>query len=300
MTDLVQSAYLLGRTIGKLAPPYGGSDQAFGATRLDKNQLENADFSHCTFVNISFKEVTLRNSSFLNCVYIGCYFRRADLVNSKFIGCKFIDCNFNHIAIRSCDFRHSTFHACQLPFSELRHSLPSEPNLREELARNLSLESSRLGLSIEARHYRMTEIRAREAHLKAAIMSESKWYKEHFDLFARASAFIQLALSLANRWLWGYGERAWVLIRNLILLGAVIFPLIFWIFREGFVHATRSEIGLLDTFFFSLQNILPTGVQSEITAVAPVARLAAGLEGFFGVVAIALFASYVFRWSLHR
>ncbi|GKS64254.1 hypothetical protein YTPLAS72_15580 [Nitrospira sp.] len=131
-------------------------------------------------------------------------------------------------------------------------------------------------------------------------MSESKWYKEHFDLFARASAFIQLALSLVNRWLWGYGERAWVLIRNLILLGAVIFPLIFWMFREGFVHATRSEIGLLDTFFFSLQNILPTGVQSEITAVAPVARLAAGLEGFLGVVAIALFASYVFRWSLHR
>ena len=119
------------------------------------------------------------------------------------MGCKFLDCNFSHIAIKSCDFRHSLFKDCQLPFAEMRHSFPPEPNLREELARNLALASSQLGLSSEARQYRMEEIRAREAHLRAAIVAESQWYREHFDAFARVRAAAQLSASLGNRWLWG-------------------------------------------------------------------------------------------------
>jgi hypothetical protein len=125
-------------------------------------------------------------------------------------------------------------------------------------------------------------------------------YKEHFDGFARVRALAQLSLSLANRWLWGYGERALVLVRNLLLLGVIVFPLMFWVSREGLLHATRSEITIWDALYFSLQNILPTGIQSEVTAVGTFVRICAGIEAFFGVVAVALFASYVFRWSLHR
>lgn len=51
----------------------------------------------------------------------------------------------------------------------MRYSLPQEPNIREELARNLALESSHLGLGSEARAYRLEEIRAREEHLLGAI-----------------------------------------------------------------------------------------------------------------------------------
>ncbi|MBI4527734.1 MAG: pentapeptide repeat-containing protein [Deltaproteobacteria bacterium] len=300
MLELDPSAYVLGRPTGNLADPYLGTDLTFGGARLDGLRIEKADFTHCTFANISFKEVVLNSSSFLNCVFVGCYFRRAEVIGSRFIGCKFLDCNFSHIAIKSCDFRHSSFRACQLPFAEIRYSLPSEPNLLEELARNLALESSRLGLSSEARQYRMTEIRAREAHLRAAISGESQWYREHFDGFARVRAIAQLSVSLGNRWLWGYGERARILVRNFLVLGLLIFPVAFWLVRDGLVHTRGSDIRAIDVVYFSLQNILPAGVESGVRAVGPIPRMIAGLEALFGVVAVALFASYVFRWSLHR
>lgn len=187
-----------------------------------------------------------------------------------------------------------------MPFSEFRHSFPSEPNLREELARNLALESSRLGLSSEARQFRMTEIQAGEAHLLAAIWGESTWYREHFDGFARVKAATQLSLSFGNRWLWGYGERAWVLVRNLLFFGLFFFPFLLFLLRDGLAHSLRKEIGFEDVLYFSLQNILPGGIQSGVTAVGLAARIVSGLESVLGVVAIALFASYVFRWSLHR
>jgi hypothetical protein len=74
----------------------------------------------------------------------------------------------------------------------------------------------------------------------------------------------------------------------------------FWLLREGLINATRSDIRPWDALYFSLQNILPAGIESGVTAVGIAARMVAGLEAFFGVVAVALFASYVFRWSLHR
>lgn len=300
MADTDLSAYLLGRQNGVLTAPYKGRDLAFGAVRLDGQQINGGDFSHCTFANISFKQVVLCDTSFLNCLFIGCYFRRAELRNSRFVGCRFIDCNFGHIAVKSCDFKHSSFHGCQMPFSEFRHSFPPEPNLREELARNLALESSRLGLSSEARQFRMAEIQACEANLLAAIKGDSTWYKEHFDGFARARSATQLILSLGNRWLWGYGERAWVLVRNLLILGLLVFPSLLFLLRDGLTHSIRAEIGFQDVLFFSLQNILPGGIQSGVTAIGFAARMVSGLESVLGVVALALFASYVFRWSLHR
>lgn len=207
MSDpIILSSYQLGRPLSELTDPFQDQDKAFAAQRLDGRRVEGASFQHCTFANLSFKEATLQAGTFLNCVFIGCYFRRAQLINCRFTGCHFFDCNFAHVAVNGCDFRFSVFRGCQISFSEMVFSLPSEPNLREELARNLALESSRLGLSQESRSYRMTEIKAHEEHLKAAFLGSSQWYREHFDTLRRAWAFSQWFLSLLNRWLWGYGE----------------------------------------------------------------------------------------------
>lgn len=300
MADDAIAAYFLGRPVGDLREPYRDSDRAFGGMRLDEKTVRNGDFSHCTFANVSFKGVVLQSSTFLDCVFIGCYFRRAELDNSTFVGCRFIDCNFSHVAIKSSDFRHSSFRGCQVSFSELLHSLPSEPNLREDLARNLSLESSRLGLSGEARKYRMEEIRAREENLRSAILGRSQWYRQHFDGLARAQALVQLLLSLLNRWLWGYGERIRTLVRNLLVAALLAFPLLFYLFRDGLTHISKASVGPWDLLYFSLENVIPAGIDSGVQAVELAPRILAGVESVFGVVAIALFASYVFRWSLHR
>ena len=295
MTD-----YTLGRTLIPLKRPYRARDRAFAAARLDDLTIQEGDFRHCTFVNISFKAAVIKSSSFVDCIFVGCYFRRAELAGSSFVGCRFVDCNFSHVAIKSTSFNYCTFRACQLPFDELAHSLPREPNIREALARNLYVESSRLGLASDARKYRMAEIRAREDHLAQAIYSRSTWYQEHFDTVGRVRAAAQLASSLVNRWLWGYGERAWILTRNAILLAVAVFPAAYLALSAGFVKADGGPVNAVDALVFSLVTMIPGGIDREIQPVDSVPRALAIIQSLVGLIMIALFASHIFRWSLHR
>ena len=297
MSDL--STYHLGRQSSDFSPPYRGQDKVYGGLRLDGATVDKAHIEHCTFSNVSFKNVTL-SGHFVDCVFIGCYFRRTRLVNSQFVGCRFFECKFARATIEACSFRFSSFRDCQIPFDELFHSLPSEPNIREELTRNLSLASSRLGLSSEARKYRMAEIKAREEHLLAAFLGESRWYSDHFETLQRVRAFGQWLLSLLNRWLWGYGEKSSVLIRNLLLISFLLFPGLFYLLRSQLRPSTDRDMTLWDTIYFSLENVTPGGIVSGVIAEGNAVRFLAGLESILGVTALALFASYILRWSLHR
>ncbi len=296
----MSAAYLCGKQVAALSCPFQGHDCVFGSAQLDEQEIKQGSFERCTFANISFKKAVVRNTEFQHCVFVACYFRRAELTDCKFVGCRFVDCNFNYIALRSCDFRYAIFSGCQLSFDELQHCLPSEPNLREDLARNLSLESSRLGLAAEARRYRMAEIRAREENLRAAVLGQSSWYREHYDPVARGIALGGLILSLMNRWLWGYGQRSWVLVLNLAIAGFGIFPVIFYLLRLGLQKTSMEAVTVPDLFYFSFENMLPTGIHSGISAVSLWTRIAAGTEAVIGIVAFALFASYIYRWSVHR
>ena len=294
------SAYSLGRAFEELIDPYKGQDLVSGGQRLDDQKILHADYKHCTFVNHSFLKTKIQNGNFLNCIFIGCYFRRGELQNTRFIGCRFIDCNFSHISLKSCDFKYSVFHGCQLPFDEFVHCLPSEHNLREEITRNLAIESSNLGLAREARSYRMKKIRAHEQHLRAAVRGSSKWYQEHYDYLRRGIALVQLLFSFLNRYLWGYGERSWVLVINLLIVSLIIFPVPFYLLRDQLSHASYGAPGIMKIILFSFENIIPGGNICDVVAVGSTVRVLAGIESIIGVISIALFASYIFRWSLHR
>ncbi len=297
---MTSAAYLVGRPTAPLEAPFSGTDKVFAGHRLDGQIIERGNFSHCTFANISFKEVTLNDVSFLDCVFLGCYFRQTDIQGTRFIGCRFVDCDFPKVAIRGCDFSYSKFRTCFIPFSELEHSLPQEPNLREDLARNLAVETASLGFPREARAYRMCQIRAREEHLKAAVKGASRWYRDHYDIPRRIGAALGLFGSVVNRYLWGYGQRLRVLVCNFVLLGLVVFPLVFYSLRSELKKMTGSEIGPLDIIYFSLQNMLPAGMDSAIRANSALTRGLVGLESLIAVIFAGLFVSYLFRSILHR
>ena len=300
MPENALSVYAIGREVTPLGSPFEATDAAFGSKRLDELEIKDARFRHCTFANVSFKESVIQKAEFMDCVFVRCYFRRATFNNSQFIGCQFTDCHFGKVTIRSTQFTHSTFERCQIPFDELQYNLPPEPNLREELARRLYLESARLGLGGEARKYRVAEMKAREANLRAAVAGRSQWYREHFDGLARWRAAAQLVLSLLNRYLWGYGQQAWTLLRNVVALSLIAFPLFFYVVRTELSGPDGATVGFSDILYFSLDNMVPSDIGSGTTAAGLAARLLAGAESAFGLLALALFASHMFRWSLHR
>ena len=300
MLDSQPSAHGLGRRFARLSDVTKGSDLAFGSERRDSKILEDWHFEHCTFANVSFLESTLRNGVFLDCVFVACYFRKSTLDSSKFTGCRFIDCNFNRVSIRSSQFAYSSFQSCQIPYSELQHSLPREPNLREDLTRNLFLESRALGLSVEARDYRLAALRAREDHLRAAFTGRSDWYKRHFDCMARMYAGIRLILSRLNGLLWGYGENVRRLLLNIILASLLVFPIVFSLVSNGIVGTDGRDLTFWDYIYFSIETAFPTPLDSEVVAVSHAARFLTIVESLFGYLFIALVASHVFRWSIRR
>jgi hypothetical protein len=298
---LAATAYLLGREHKRLtAATLEGQDFLFVAERLDGIKLQRGDFAHCTFANISFKESYLTDIRFLNCTFIGCYFRRTNLKGCDFSGCRFIACDFPKVAVRSCNFRYAHFDDCFIGASEIHHSLPQEPNLREELARNLATAAANEGFFKEARAFRLLEIRAREQDLRAAALGESQWYQEHYNSLARVGAGLQFLRSVFERQVWGSGVRAVVLFRTLLIFTLAIFPLIFLLLRSQLSKGGTTAVTFADLVFFSLENMVPAKIDSGITAVSNAARFTAGIEALLGLVITGLFASYLFAWINER
>ena len=293
-------AYFLGRTQVPLSAPFKFTDRIFGGDRVDGQTIGPGSIEHCTFANVSFKKSNINSTIFNDCVFIGCYFRRAAISDCRFVGCRFFHCDFPYISIRGSDLRYSKFINCFLTYSEIQLSLPQEPNICEELCKNLAEEAAKLGHREQASLFRLREIRAREENLRAAFSGATEWYRSHYDGWRRLGAGLRFLGSVFNRWMWGYGERARVLLYNFFILGVVIFPGLFYWYREELTLRSGGDIKLLDTIYFSLSNIIPNGVESFIVPTSMTMRLCVLFESFIGLVIAGLFVSYLFRWILHR
>ena len=294
------SAYLVGREIGDWpAATAPVQDLIFAAVRKDNDTLEGLDFQHCTFANVSFKEAKVRNCRFIDCAFLGCYFRKAEMVGSIFVGCKFLNCEFPKVTVQSCDFKYSRFENCVLPFDEMEHSLPREPNLREELARGLAISADALGLQRDRRQYRLAAIQAKEEHLRAAVMSQSEWYQLHYSGLRKLTAFGQLIASYAIGMLWGHGEKPLVLIRNILLLAVLVFPLVLW-FACGLLQQSSGLLSFVDVIWLSITTFIPVDAGNVVTTTDACARIILTLESFLGLVASGLLITLLVRRMLKR
>jgi hypothetical protein len=299
--EINPATYLIGRD--KTSYPCDGDpikDRLFVAQRLDDTTMVDRRFYHCTFANISFKDVELKKCEFLDCAFLNCYFRRSQMHDCKFVGCKFYGCEFPKISVQACDFKYSRFSGCVIPYAEMEHNLPSEPNLREELTGILAHASEMLGLTKEARGYRLQSIYARENHLWAAVRAASSWYKDHYPGMRRFGALFMFLVSKANGILWGYGERWVVLLRNLLLMTFGFFPLLLWIFRKGLQSSGQSYIGIGDILWLSLGTMLPVNGITEVVATSALTRTILAAEVFCGIVIAGLFVTFLFRAVVRR
>jgi hypothetical protein len=300
---MVDSAYMIGRTIAPFQSPFLGTDQLYAATRLDRQTiatLPNGTFAHCTFANISFKQCTVEHLVFNDCVFLACYFRRAAFRDCVFRGCRFIDCDFSQVSMTGTVFRYGGFTDCFIDFNSVQLSLPPEPNLKQELTHNLSQEAAKLGFPSEARKFRLCEIRAKEEHLRLAVRGASIWYQRHYPRFRRMGAALSLVGSLSNRYMWGYGEQAWRLVANFVLLTFGVFPLIYYFSLRDSLTKNSGPIDFVDSLYFSLQNILPGAINSGVTAQAFGSRAVAEAEAWLGIMVAGLLGTYLFRWIMRR
>ena len=227
--------------------------------------MSNGSFRHCTFVNISFKDATLKALHFLDCTFVGCYFRRTTLERCNFIGCKFRDCEFPKLSLVTCRFQYTTFRGCQIPFASMHSSLPDEPNLCMDICQNLALESSKLARRDDARLYRIEVMKAREQHLLNAVRGESAWYQDHFMGFAKCRALFDCAISRLNRYLFGYGESLCVLVLNSLIGAFVLFPCLYLLTAKGFDDPAGEGHSYGIMTLFSVSKMFPVANASGIS-----------------------------------
>ncbi len=294
-------AFLLGREAGVWPQAsIAAENMLFAAEKRDGITHEAVEFAHCTFANVSFKEAQFKQCKFLNCAFLNCYFRKTLIQGSTFLGCKFITCDFPKLTVHSCDFKYSKFSECHVAFDEIEHSLPREPNLREELCHELSVASHSSGDVRDARRYRLKAIEARTEHLTAAVLGRSNWYESHYAGLRKMSAVLDLIGHWLNGLIWGHGEKWWVLLRNIFLLAIVVFPSILWFFREGLTEGAKGD-SVLEVIWLSVTTIIPVnGMASPIEATSLAARLTLVVEGFVGIVAAGLFVAFFVKAIVKR
>ncbi len=301
----VSGGLLYGRTVGILDCTKDAEETLFEATRADKWTFSHRVFKHCTFANVSFLKATLDNCTFLNCAFLDCYFRRTEVVSSVFTGCKFEDCTFTKLVFVDATFEFSVFRGCFIEFKEFHDQLPADPGKRFNIADELAREAAAAGASRDARLYRLEGANAYEDHLRnIALASGSSHYRDHFDLGERLDAAISYCRRKFNRFLWGYGERGWVLTRNFLLVGAIAFPLAFWLFVRSHLsvdtNGTAKPLRVIDYVLFSFDNLLNRPGFSDVAFSGVEARILVGAEVLVGLLFIGLFISLIFNWIRRR
>ncbi len=289
----MSSAYMAGRPRADLQQPFHGRLQSFASEFLDSQEIIEADFRHCTFVNISFKDATLSKSTFLNCVFVNCYFRDTTFRGSSFTGCQFVDCDFHHPAVADTNFKYCRFRGCYLPYEELKHNFPAEPNLRRRLTNELAVAARTLGATKEGRRYQLASIEARQAHLKSAWKGEGTWYREKYQGLRRLQAGGSWIMGEVNGWLWGHGERAMPLVVWSIVLTFLVFPFALYMNRGGLTP--QSEVSLPNLLHQSLASFLPTAGVSPLEALTPAVRSILVAESLLGLIVTGLFVTLLFR-----
>lgn len=293
------SEFLVGRKPTPLREPHVGEDRLFAAQHEDGMKLTSAQYSHCTFANIGFKDAVIEGSTFSHCVFAGCYFRQSVIRSSSFIDCRFIDCSFPKVSIQSCQFKYASFSGCYIPFAELEQSLPNEPNLRFALSHNLAREAESLGATREAHAFRLDAIHAQEEDLLSAIVGRSSYYKEHFKGTDRVGAGVRFLRSKANGILWGHGERFGALLLFTVLAYILLFPIILLVLKEG-LNPPSLRGDLSEIIYLSIESGVPQSDFTRLYAESIPANITVGAASIFGIVVAGLAVSMLLRWVARR
>ncbi len=292
---------------GRLQQPLTASqpsavvDALFQADRVDKQVFEGVHFSHCTFANVSFWKASLIACTFEICAFIDCYFRKTIVDSSRFLGCKFVTCEFPKTAFRQVTFVYPQFRACSIPFDDVEASLPSAPNLRRQMADNLAREAEAAGATRDAREYRLRAHKALERYLWNGATGADQWSRDHFPGLAdRSRAALRVAGRWTNRFVWGYGERGWVLALNAFLLAVFVFPLLFYVLRDDLSQRNGGSMDVASYLLLSFDNLLNRTGFSGVEPTTAIARAVVGTKVLSGLVIIGLGIALLLRWITRR
>lgn len=262
----------------------------------DGLKISDKNISASSFVRLGMKETKISNSSFTQSNFEDSYFRKAEFKNVRFTGSSFRFCNFDKATFENCDFSYCSFYHCKLTTHEIKASLPSQPNLRKDIAKNLRANSEMMGDKESADIFLDTEIQADEEESWAIFQSDTEYYKKRYNVFDQVKSFLKFIGSKLSGVIWGYGHRVGRLFVSYFLF-TCLWSFSTFIFKIDF-HVPNEVVPRSINFWESIylgfgQTVGLSGLSFEpVTSTGELLML---LARFMGTLFLALFVAAFYR-----
>jgi len=162
-----------------------------------------------------------------------------------------------------------------------------------DITKNLYIESDGIGQWDDARKYYAILVAAREQNYLDIILSNSSYYKTHYDYIDRIKSVFYYIASKISGQSWGHGENSKRILRNISFL--IFLPLFLFVFGfDEYSHVSTAS-KYWDLFFYGAQTALPIKAIVPVTPAGLFEKAVSAFCSILGLIFLALLASYIFR-----
>ena len=174
--------------------------------------------------------------------------------------------------------------------------MPTEPNLRRDLARNLRSNSEMIGDKKSADRFLDIEIQASEELSKAIFLSATKYYKENYSVIDQVREGLKYLGSKVSGLVWGYGHRVGRLLLSYITVTILCSLTSYFGKVEFFVRGQKTSRPLLfgESIYMGFGETLGA-INLGLTPVTMSGKLILLSASFLGTVFLALLAATLYR-----
>ena len=209
------------------------------------------------------------------------------------MSCIFINCNFDMATFSNCDFSYASFSDCFISYSQMKNNLPRQKeNLCADICRNLSLQCLLKGNIEDYKEYLYEERRAGEIHAIKKLFHKKGTYYDKYNFIDGVSGFFEFLRSKLSKFLWGYGERIGVLIRNIILV-ITLYGIVYYRHMKDIVWRDTSSNSIAKVFYLSACNFF--SVHGESIAKTIYLHAVEMSEHILGLILMSFFCAALFR-----
>lgn len=177
-------------------------------TQIDRALLRNVNLRWAVFHDVGFKNARFVSCNLSQVAFSECYLRRAQFEKCDIVNSRFESCDFSQAAIVDSRVDFASFKNCEISLGTIR--LPKDTGARAmvRVCRNLKLNAMSMGNFADAGQLTYLE----KTYERGGYLRDKAWWR--------------WAGSLAQSWLWGYGEKPWrlalVMTFNITFFGSLL------------------------------------------------------------------------------
>jgi hypothetical protein len=243
-------------------------------TQIDKCFLKNVNLRWSTFRDVGFKNARFLDCNFSQASFEDCYLRRAQFEKCDLVNARFQNCDFSQAAIAESRIDFAVFKNCEIHLANIAFHKAASEQAMVRVCRSLKLNAMSMGNFADAGDLTYLE----KTHERRAHYQRKEWG----PWFG----------SLAQDWLWGYGEKPWRL-AAFMTFNIVVFGTLLHIFDP------LPDKSWWEHVYFSGITYLTIGY-GDLAPHGPVSRLLAVVEGAVGIGTFGMLIAAITKKVMYR